>query len=147
MAKPKTKPQPKRKGRPPKIVADEKTLATLAGLAKIQCTDKEAAAVLGVSVPTFAAFLARDIKARETWENSKELGKASLRRTQFKLAETNVVMAIWLGKQLLGQRDKIEQEHTGSVDVNLVEVRNGIESKLGRIAAAGATRQVARVAH
>jgi hypothetical protein len=48
----------------------------------------------------------------------RERGKARLRRTQFKLAETNVAMAIWLGKQLLGQRDRIEQEHSGKVDVN-----------------------------
>ncbi len=35
----------------------------------------------------------------------------SLRRTQFKLAEKNPTMAIWLGKQYLGQRDNIEVEH------------------------------------
>lgn len=32
--------------------------------------------------------------------------KISLRRTQFKMAETNPTMAIWLGKQWLGQTDK-----------------------------------------
>lgn len=32
-------------------------------------------------------------------------GKATLLRTQFKLAERNPTMAIWLGKQYLGQRD------------------------------------------
>ena len=32
----------------------------------------------------------------------------SLRRNQFKLSETNVTMAIFLGKQYLGQSDKIE---------------------------------------
>ena len=35
----------------------------------------------------------------------------SLRRTQFKLAEKNPTMAIWLGKQYLGQRDNIAVEH------------------------------------
>lgn len=35
----------------------------------------------------------------------------SLRRTQFKLAEKNPTMAIFLGKQYLGQRDNIEVEH------------------------------------
>lgn len=64
--------------------------------------------MLGVARETFEQFLGRDIKGREAWENSKEIGKASLRRTQFKLAETNVAMAIWLGKQLLGQRDVTE---------------------------------------
>lgn len=32
-------------------------------------------------------------------------GKISLRRRQFNLAETNATMAIWLGKQWLGQTD------------------------------------------
>ena len=32
-------------------------------------------------------------------------GRISLRRNQFKLSETNASMAIWLGKQYLGQRD------------------------------------------
>jgi hypothetical protein len=32
----------------------------------------------------------------------------SLRRTQFKLAEKNATLCIWLGKQYLGQRDIIE---------------------------------------
>lgn len=32
-------------------------------------------------------------------------GKKSLRRHQYALSETNATMAIWLGKQLLGQKD------------------------------------------
>ena len=38
-------------------------------------------------------------------------GKISLRRNQFKIAENNAGMAIFLGKQYLGQRDNIEVEH------------------------------------
>lgn len=33
-------------------------------------------------------------------------GKISLRRYQFQQAEKNVTMAIWLGKQYLGQTEK-----------------------------------------
>lgn len=36
-------------------------------------------------------------------------GKISLRRHQFRLAEKNPSMAIFLGKQWLGQSDKVEQ--------------------------------------
>lgn len=36
-------------------------------------------------------------------------GKISLRRHQFRLAEKNPSMAIFLGKQWLGQTDKVEQ--------------------------------------
>lgn len=35
-------------------------------------------------------------------------GKISLRRFQFKQAEKSYAMAIWLGKQWLGQRDQID---------------------------------------
>jgi len=35
----------------------------------------------------------------------RSFGKASLLRTQFKLAERNPTMAVWLGKQYLGQTD------------------------------------------
>ena len=42
--------------------------------------------------------------------------KASLRRRQMKLAEDgNATMLIWLGKQLLKQKDQIETEHTGAI--------------------------------
>jgi hypothetical protein len=100
-------------GRPLKIIGDEKTLATLAGLSKIQCTTKEAAAVLSISEVTFIDFLKREEKAREVWELNKHVGRASLRRTQFKLADTNVAMAIWLGKQFLEQSDKAQHEVSG----------------------------------
>jgi hypothetical protein len=40
----------------------------------------------------------------------KALGRISLRRQQFKmLREGSTAMAIWLGKQYLGQRDRVEQ--------------------------------------
>jgi hypothetical protein len=41
------------------------------------------------------------------------MGKLSLRREQFRLAERgNAAMLMFLGKQLLGQRDKVEAEVT-----------------------------------
>ena len=36
---------------------------------------------------------------------------------QFKQAENNPVMAIWLGKQILGQTDKVEAEVTDKIEV------------------------------
>jgi hypothetical protein len=92
---------------------DDKTLGIIEGLAKIQCTQGEAAAVLGVHRITFLTFLKRNAKARDRWDIGLESGKASLRRNQFKLSETNAAMAIWLGKQYLGQREPVryEEEH------------------------------------
>jgi len=113
MPRQKKQAEPVRKkiGRPLSLVEDEKTISTLAGLSRIQCTTKEACAVLNVSEPTFFEFLKRSKKARETWDNGRESGRASLRRNQFRMAENNPTMAIWLGKQYLEQRDK--HEHAG----------------------------------
>jgi len=87
--------------------SDEQTYRTIEGLAKIQCTQNEAAAVLGITKKTFIELLKRDPLACEKWENGQHSGKASLRRSQFKMAETNAAMAIWLGKQYLGQREPV----------------------------------------
>lgn len=54
------------------------------------------------------------------------LGKISLRRNQFKMAERSEKMAIWLGKQYLNQADKSETTVT-EIDANL---RNEIEDFL-----------------
>jgi hypothetical protein len=100
-------------GRPPKLVADQKTIGIIEGLGKILSTHIEAAAVLGVSKPTFEQFLARNKKAEEAFEKGKSAGKISLRRAQFKAAlDGNATMLVWLGKQLLGQKDK--HEHGGT---------------------------------
>jgi hypothetical protein len=73
-------------------------------LASIQCTQEEIANFLDVSVRT----LQRDEEFCRIYKKGQDNGKMSLRRTQFRLAEHNVTMAIWLGKQYLGQSDKQE---------------------------------------
>jgi hypothetical protein len=78
-------------------------------LGKIQATTKEAGAVFGVSEVTFIEFLKRDKKAAEVFEHAKENGKTSLRRAQIAAAlKGNATMLIWLGKNLLDQKDKVE---------------------------------------
>jgi hypothetical protein len=111
MAKKTTTSSKRAPGRPLKLLADDQTIATVSGLAKIQCTHREAAAVLGVARETFEKFLGREEKARAAWENGQQSGLASLRRRQFAMAETNAAMAIWLGKQYLGQKDHAAHEH------------------------------------
>ena len=96
-------------GRPPKLVESEELIKQIEGLGRIQCTQREAAAVLRVHRDTFAAFLGTHEKAQEAWDNGQEQGKASLRRLQYKSAENgNPTMQIWLGKQWLEQKDKLE---------------------------------------
>jgi hypothetical protein len=94
-----------RPGRKPALTADDKTFTIVEGLARIQCTQAEAGAVLGVTRETFYQFLKAHPDAREVWDLGLESGKASLRRNQFKLSATNAAMSIWLGKQYLNQRD------------------------------------------
>ena len=76
-------------------------------LCKIQCSKADICAVMDVSEKTLDRIV-RD-KYRYTFEGVQSrfraYGKASLLRSQFKLAERNPTMAIWLGKQYLGQQD------------------------------------------
>lgn len=82
-------------------------------LSRLQVTDREAAAVLGVGLQTFREMLRVDAAARAAWEDGRELGKVSIRRNQFRLSERSADMAKWLGKQYLGQRDVQQLEMSG----------------------------------
>jgi hypothetical protein len=103
-----------RGGRPPKLTPDEATLKQIGGLGRIQVTTKEGAAWFSVSEPTFLKFLADNPEARTAFDDGKQVGLTSLRRTQFRLAEKNAAMAIFLGKNYLGQSDKLDHQHTGA---------------------------------
>ena len=83
-------------------------------LANIQCTQQEIATFLGCHRDT----LLRDEKFCDIYKKGLENGKMSLRRIQFKLAEKNTSMAIFLGKQYLGQKDmpEVEEKANGILD-------------------------------
>jgi hypothetical protein len=75
------------------------------GLAAIHCTTDEIGAVLGCSRDTLERRYAASIK------DGRARGRASLRRKQWELAQSgNATMLIWLGKQLLGQTDKVMEQ-------------------------------------
>lgn len=103
---------PNKGGRPRKLIADEATLKQVAGLGRLQATVRECAAFFKVSPVTFEAFL-KQPGVREALEGGQGDGMLSLRRHQLRLAEKNAAMAIWLGKQLLGQKDTHRLEHSG----------------------------------
>ena len=102
-------------GRPCKLLPTDAILKQIEELARIQCTQREAAAVMGVCLNTFTTFLGTHKKARDVWEMGRDEGLVSLRRNQFKTAETNPTMQIWLGKQYLGQSDKQDTSVQGLV--------------------------------
>jgi len=87
-------------------------LTDLEKLAGLQCSYEEAAAWLGVSKRTFVTRMGVP-ELREVWERGREKGLTSLRRSQFKLADRNAAMAIFLGKNYLRQRDVTPIEITG----------------------------------
>lgn len=100
---------PKPIGRP-KTVID---LELAEKLGSIMCTYEECSAVLGVSVSTLSTH--KDFS--EAYKRGKERGKMSIRRLQFKHAQTSYQAAIWLGKQYLGQRDVPDTLSDGKAEV------------------------------
>ena len=72
-----------------------------------QSTIKEIAGSFGVSADTLKKAIKKYFGTtfQDLYEKHSATGIMSLRRNQFKLAKTNPSMAIWLGKQYLGQHD------------------------------------------
>src|SRR5687768_8357987 len=88
-------------------------LVELEKLCALQCTDEEIAAWFGVSAKTIAKRR-KQPKFAEVMERGRAKGRVSVRRAQMKLLEAgNATMGVWIGKNVLGQRDVITTEHTG----------------------------------
>lgn len=111
-------------GRPKKEI-DKKQFENLCGL---QCTMLEICNFFYVSDKTLTAWCKRTYKKSfsEVFAQKREKGKISLRRMQFQLAEKSASMAIFLGKQYLGQRDETSLELTGK-DGGPVEIEAGVQ--------------------
>src|SRR3954470_6445888 len=94
-------------------------LVELEKLASMQCTDEEIAAWFGVSTRTIERKR-KDPAFADTISRGKAKGKISLRRSQLKLVEQgNPALAIWLGKQYLGQTDEVRHELNGNISTVL----------------------------
>ena len=80
-------------------------------LCALQCTRKEIQYVFGVAERTLNGWCRRTYGKcfREVFEEQSVKGKIALRRYQFQQAKKSTAMAIFLGKNWLGQSDKIEQ--------------------------------------
>lgn len=108
----------------PRIEIDESDFKKLCGL---QCTLTEIASFFDCSEDTIERWCRRELKLSfaEAFKKYSASGKMSLRRWQFKMAEHNCAMAIFLGKNWLGQSDKIEQTITEVEDLStLAEMLN-----------------------
>lgn len=93
-----TKDIPKKPVGRPKTVID---LEQAEKLGKLQCTLEECSAWFGIPLSTLSTH--KDFS--EAYKRGRQKGKRSLRRYQWGMAKTNCTMAIWLGKQYLGQSD------------------------------------------
>lgn len=94
----------KKTGRPPKEI-DWESFEKLCGL---QCTQREIASFFDISVNQLHERVLKQYKIdnyMDVYERFTDKGKISLRRNQLKLSQRNATMAIWLGKNWLGQVD------------------------------------------
>lgn len=80
-------------------------------LCALQCTKEEMCGFLDVTDKTLESWCKRTYKKgfSDVFRQKRGKGKISLRRNQFRLAEKNANMAIWLGKQYLGQKDSTNE--------------------------------------
>jgi len=81
-------------------------------LCKLQCTLAEIAGWFDCSEDTIENRVkeVHGVTFSDFYTKKKSKGKISLRRTQWKMAETNATMALWLGKQYLDQKDRSEMD-------------------------------------
>lgn len=88
----------------PRIKIDQVSFEKLCSL---QCTLAEIAVFFGCSEDTIERWCKRIYHSgfADVFAQKRNLGKIALRRSQFRLAEKNATMAIFLGKQYLGQRE------------------------------------------
>lgn len=96
-------------GRPRKKI-DRDQFEKLCGL---QCTKEEVCSWFGVTDKTLENWCNETYNQHfsEVFKEKRSLGKISLRRSQFRLAERSAAMAIFLGKNYLGQTDNVVVEN------------------------------------
>lgn len=97
----------------------EKEWNLIQNACKIQCTGDEVAALVGIEYDLLADIIKRThgVTFPEYFKKYAAEGRASLRRKQFQSAieKDNVTMQIWLGKQYLGQTDRLPEDEGDNV--------------------------------
>lgn len=111
-------------GRPRKEI-DQTQFEKLCGL---QCTKEEIAGWFDCSEDTIENWCHKtyDESFSAVFSKKREAGKISLRRSQWRLAEKSASMAIFLGKNYLGQSDHVVIEDRSALD-KLDEILKGTQ--------------------
>lgn len=120
--------KPRKMGRPQKEINQQQ----FESMCSIQATQEEICLVLGLSDKTLNRWCRQTYGTTfsEVFAQKRALGKISLRRYQWQLAKKNANMAIFLGKQFLGQKDEQSLEVSG----NLNPYANLSEAQLKKLA-------------
>ena len=114
----------------PKKVINQKQFESLCA---IQCTQEEICNVLDVTDKTLTRWCNEvyDLSFSEVYEQKRDIGRMSLRRNQFKLAESgNTTMQIWLGKQVLKQSESPIQDEIKLKELELKVKEFELKEKL-----------------
>lgn len=113
-------------------------LVQLEKLGSLHCTVEEVAAFFGMTNRNWRITYAKDKPIMEAFERGRSLGKMSLRRAQFLKATEggNATMMIWLGKQLLGQREVVINEHFDGDSSDAETAKDKLYSRIAKLAAA-----------
>lgn len=105
------------------------------GLCSCLCTNDEISAVLQAHVSVINGWCKRHYgeSYTEAKKRFSEGGKASLRRTQLHLAKKNAAMAIWCGKQYLGQvdHDRSQQEAISAAAESIIKAADKLSEADG----------------
>ena len=114
----------------PKKVINQKQFESLCA---IQCTEEEICNVLDVSEKTLISWC-NEVYGEsfsKVFRQKRDLGKTSLRRNQWKLAENgNSTMQIWLGKQILKQSENPIQDEIKLKELELKVKEFELKEKL-----------------
>ena len=119
-------------GRPPKKIDDRQVFK----LAQYGCTTPEIAAVMDCSPDTLERRFAATMK------RGKDSLRHSLRKAQVESAMGgNVTMLIWLGKQLLGQKNEpLEQAQQEAAPPSMIEMVAMMDASIPRAPSNGNER-------
>ena len=111
----------KGKGGRPKKYIDKQLFEQLCGL---QCTLEEIEAFFNCDHKTIARWCRETYEGKrfsQVFREKRQIGKISLRRKQLRLAERSAAMAIFLGKNYLGQKDEPEEAASVEDAVSIVD--------------------------
>ena len=119
-------------GRPKKEI-DKKAFESLCG---IQCTVEEISAFFGVCEDTLNAWCKENYKDEDgkgmtfsaVFKQKRQVGKISLRRSGFQMAQKNPAVHIFYAKNHLGMTDKVETEFNPESLKKAKELLEGVES-------------------